>query len=82
MSFDQKYIKQAADVKIRTVVTPRIYVQWVNTEKGNDEVESYERIESPYVYYVNNYNRKMIISRTDKFFDTLEELYRIGQLKQ
>jgi len=67
--------KQVSNLKIVTVIKPRIYLQWDNTEKGRDKNNCYERIEDIYVRYINTHNPSMVIINGDRFFKTLEEMY-------
>lgn len=53
-----------------------MYLQWINTEKGRDKHDYYERIEDVYVRYVNTHNPSMTVIRGDKFFKDLEEMYQ------
>jgi predicted GTPase len=53
-----------------------VYLQWINTEKGRDKHDCYERIEDVYTRYVNTYNPSMIVIQGNKFFKDLEEMYQ------
>ena len=73
--------KQVSDLKIVTVTKPRVYLQWINTEKGRDKNECYERIEDISIRYVNIHNPSMVIIQGDKFFKDLEEMFQSALAK-
>lgn len=65
--------------------SPRTYVKCLYVGDGESDAKevSYERIvvqniREHYVYYVNSYNRSMVVYKTDHFFSTLEEIYELG----
>lgn len=70
-----EFKEQVENLKILTVTKPRTYLKWTNTEKGRDKTDCYERIDGSFIVYVNTNNPSKYISRGDKFFETLEELY-------
>jgi len=70
----KEYLKQVKNIKIITDKTPRVYLQWNNTEDGRDKIEQYERIDKNGVRYVNIHNPAMIVY-TGKFFEVLEEMF-------
>jgi hypothetical protein len=70
-----EFKKQVSELKIVTVTKPRVYLQWINTEKGRDKHDCYERIEDVYIRYVNTHNPSMTVIQGDKFFKDLEEMY-------
>lgn len=73
---DMKFIEQVENLKVFTVIKPRTYITWTNTEKGRDVVDTYERIDdNGFVVYVNQYNKSMRTTRGESFFDELEEIY-------
>jgi hypothetical protein len=67
--------KQISELKIVTVTKPRVYLKWINTEKGRDKYDCYERVEDVYVRYVNTHNPSILVIQGDKFFNDLEEMY-------
>ncbi len=68
--------EQISDLKIVTITKPRVYLQWINTEKGRDKYDCYERIEDVYVRYVNTHNPSLVTIKGSEFFNELEELYK------
>ena len=72
------YIGQVKNISIKTVTQPRIYLKWENTENGRDREQCYERIDNNgYVYYINQFNRSMIIDKSDTFFKIMEDMYNV-----
>lgn len=56
--------------------TPRVYLQWENTEAGRDKVECYERVTiNNTILYINRFNRSSTIINGQPFFDVLEKIY-------
>lgn len=72
------FIQQVSNLKLVKVTTPRIFLEWTNTETGRDKNMKYERVvnDSGYVYYVNFYNESMLVFSEELFFKTLEEMYQ------
>lgn len=71
------FIKQIKDVELLVVNKPRTYIIWRNTEKGRDERDCYERIDSNgYIHYINTYNTEMKVYSNFPFFNVLEEIYQ------
>ena len=68
--------KQISEVKVVEVNKPRVYLKWVNTEKGRDKDECFERVDDGIsTYYVNKYNRSSAVYKGEGFFLVLEEMY-------
>jgi hypothetical protein len=74
--------KQVSELKIVTEIKPRVYLQWINTEKGRDKHDCYERIDDDYIRYVNKHNPSIIVIQGDKFFKDLEEMYQMALTKE
>ena len=70
------FIKQVKDLKVVVVKKPRTYIQWTNTEPGRDKTDCYERIDNLYLRYVNTNNKSSDVTKDNKFFYILEELYQ------
>jgi hypothetical protein len=72
MNFEE----QVKDLKVFTVTEPRTFIEWVNTEKGRDKHNCYERISSyGNTFYVNKNGKTHIINKNDDFFKILENMY-------
>ena len=63
------------DIKSR--IELKTILEWKESDSGCDEFNSYERIDNNgLVYYINLYNRNLITTSKDEFFNTLEDLYK------
>ena len=70
------YKKQVNRLRIETITKPRVFLKWENTEKGRDKKECYERVDEPYIYYINQFDKSMTVDISDVFFKTLEDMYK------
>lgn len=72
MTFEEQII----NAKIRIDTTPRVYVEWENSEPYRDRTDCYERkTMGNIIYYENVHNRDQWYTSGNPFFDILEKIY-------
>lgn len=84
MGEEREYLKQVNKdlIKVFTKKTEAVMVEWVDTEDGRDEHQSWERVvHGGLVVYINNYDRSSKVYGKEDFLIDLEAIYNLGLAK-
>ena len=81
MGKEREYLKQVNKdlIKVFLKKTEAVMVEWVDTEDGRDEHQSWERLYfGASIIYIDNYNRSCKVYEKEDFFKDLEAIYNLG----